>query len=251
MRRYVVTIALALLSATSTYAITFAPGTRDDPFAPGKSCDAPMLASYGDYVYDWPSKYDLIYAPRDYPQWIWRCESSGYVSFPHEFGTFANDAEKARIAAYLAQANFGAKLKDEQSGVSQALLQHLEKIYALRDQDDAFQAYFMRYMAWQHRAKPAADEYRKKALALYTKLLKAGALKDVDLLEGLYILGFYSYKLGHPNEAKAYFDQLKNAVTIDPKSRVSKRGAPYLENLAKDVLAGKADDKVRFANDAP
>ncbi len=248
MRATLIALTFASICATTAYAITFAPGTRDDPFAPGKTCDAPMLASYGDYVYDWPSKYDLIFAPRDYPQWIWRCETSGYVSFPHEFGAFVDDAEKGRIAAYLAQVNFGPKLKDEASGVSEALLQHLAKIYALRDEDDAFRAYFMRYMAWQHGAKPIADAYRTKAVDLYKNLLAANALKDVDLLEGLYILGFYSYKLGHVDDAKAYFDQLKNAVTIDPKTRASKRGAPYLENLAKDVLAGKADDKVRFAN---
>ena len=43
MRARLTAIALALLSATGAHAITFAPGTRDDPFAPGKTCDAPML----------------------------------------------------------------------------------------------------------------------------------------------------------------------------------------------------------------
>jgi hypothetical protein len=249
MRTWIAALALVLLGVTAAQAITFVPGTRDDPFAPGKTCDAPMLATYGDYVYDWPSKYDLIFAPRDYPQWIWRCETSGYVSFPHEFGAFNNDAEKVRIAAYLAQANYGPKLKDEKSGVSEALLLHLSKIYALRDPDPVLQGYLMRYMAWQHRNKPIADEYRKRAVEIYKSLLAANALKDVDLLEGLYILGFYSYKLGHKAEAKTYFDQLKTTVTTDPKTRQQKRGAPFLENLANEVLAGKADDKVRFANE--
>jgi hypothetical protein len=249
MRTWIAALALVLLGVTAALAITFTPGTREDPFAPGKMCDAPMLATYGDYVYDWPSKYDLIFAPRDYPQWIWRCESSGYVSFPHEFGAFNNDAEKIRISAYLAEVNYGPKLKDEKSGISEALLLHLSKIYALRDPDQALQGYLMRYMAWQHRNKPIADEYRKRAVEIYKALLAANALKDVDLLEGLYILGFYSYKLGHKTDAKAYFDQLKNAVTTDPKTREKKRGAPFLENLANEVLAGKADDKVRFANE--
>jgi tetratricopeptide (TPR) repeat protein len=249
MRNWITAVAILLLGATLAHAITFAPGTRDDPFAPGKKCDAPMLASYGDYVYDWPSKYDLIFAPRDYPQWIWRCESSGYVSFPHEFGSFNNDAEKARIAAYLTQANFGPKLTALKSGMSDALYQHLEKIYALRDPDEVTRAYLMRYLAWQHRNKPAADAYRRKAVEIYKKLLAAKTLKEVDLLEALYILGFYSYKLGQKAEATKYFDQLKTTVTTDPKTREQKRGAPFLENLAKDVLAGKADDKVRFANE--
>jgi tetratricopeptide (TPR) repeat protein len=240
--------ALALLCAAPSLAITFAPGSKPDPFADGKTCDAPQLASYGDYVRGWSSKYDLIFSPQDYPMWIWRCDVSGYVSFPREFGQF-NEAEKARIAAYLKQANFGPKLKDERGGVSEALLQHLEKIYALRDQDDLFRAYLLRYFAWQYRAKPAADEYRKKAFDLYLKLLNANALKDGDLLEGLYVLGFYSYKLGRIDDAKKYFDRLKAVETIDPKTKEVRRGAPYLEDLGKEILAGKADDKVRFAND--
>ena len=128
-------------------------------------------------------------------------------------------------------------------------MQHLAKIYALRDPDEVMQGYLMRYFAWQHKNKPAADEYRKKAIDIYKKLLAANTLKDADLLEALYILGFYSWKLGHKDEAKTYFEQIKTTVTIDPKTREQKRGAPFLENLANEVMAGKADDKVRFANE--
>lgn len=236
-----------LICAGTVHAITFAPGSKPDPFAQGKTCDAPQLASYGDYVRGWSSKYDLIFSPLDYPMWIWRCEASGYVSFPHEFGQFS-EAEKSRIAAYLAQANFGPKLQAEHGGISEALLQHLEKIYALRGHDDQFRAYLMRYFAWQYRAKPIADEYRKKAFDLYLKMLQTGTLKGDGLLEALYILGFYSHKFGRIDEAKKYFGQLKTVDTIDPETKKPHRGAPYLENLAKEVLEGKADDKVRFAN---
>ena len=240
--------AITLLITASAHAITFTPGTKPDPFTPGKTCDAPKIASYGDYIYDWPSKYDLVFSPRDYPQWIWRCEASGYVSFPHEFDTFAG-GEKARLAAYLKQANFGPKLKDERSGISEALLEHLEKVYDLRDNSDEFKASLLRYFAWQYRAKPKADDYRRRALALYKTMLASGTLDSGGLLQAYYILGFYSYKLGDPQSAKKYFAALKNVASIDPETKETRRGNPYLETLAKEVLAGKADDKVRFAND--
>jgi hypothetical protein len=249
MRAASAILAAALACASAAHAITFAPGSKPDPFAPGKTCDAPQLASYGDYVRGWSSKYDLIFSPQDYPMWIWRCDASGYVSFPHEFGQFSA-AEKSRIAAYLAQAKFGAKLQAERGGISEALLQHLEKLYALRDHDEQFRAYLMRYFAWQYRAKPIADEYRKTAFDLYLKMLQIGHLKGDDLLETLYILGFYSHKFGRVDEAKKYFDRLKTVETIDAKTKQPHRGAPYLENLAKEVLEGKADDKVRFRNEA-
>src|SRR5262249_26378589 len=63
---------VAALTIGTAYAITFVPGSKPDPFAEGKTCDAPEMASWGSYVYEWPSKYDLIFAPQDYPMFIWR-----------------------------------------------------------------------------------------------------------------------------------------------------------------------------------
>jgi len=240
-------LAAALAFASAAHAITFSPGQKPDPFVPAKTCDTPQIASYGDYIYGWSSKYDLVFSPRDYPQWIWRCESSGYISFPHEFDRFTGD-EKARIAAYLKQANFGPRL-NENRGVTEPLLKHLEKIYDLRENSDEFKAYLLRYFAWQYRAKPQADEYRKKGLALYKTMLESGKLDSEALLQTYYILGFYSYKLGDPEGAKRYFAALKDVPSVDPETKQTRRGNPYLETLAKEVLEGKADDKVRFAND--
>lgn len=238
---------VAALSAGAAYAITFIPGSKPNPFAEGKTCDAPQVGSMGTYVYEWASKYDLIFSPVDYPMFLWRCETSGYISFPSEFDKF-KPGEKERIGAYLAQAKFGAKVKSG-NGLTDEILQHLEKLYALRDPDLESEVFMLRYFAWQYRAKPIADEYRRKALALYKKLLDGGTLKDRDLVEALYILGFYSYKLGDVTAAKAYFDRMKATPIVDPETKKPQNGDPFLEKLASEVLAGKADDKVRFANE--
>jgi hypothetical protein len=245
--RFLLGIAFATLTFGAAHAITFIPGSKPDPFAAGKTCDAAQVGSMGGYVYDWPSKYDLIFSPVDYPMFLWRCETSGYVSFPNEFDKFA-PGEKERIGAYLAQAKFGAKVKPP-TGFSDELLQHLEKIYGLRDNDVERQGFLLRYFAWQYRAKPVADEYRRKAVVHYKALLDGGTLKDNDLLETLYILGFYSYKLGNADAAKNFFDRLKSVETVDPESKKPTKGSQYLEKLASEVLAGKADDKVRFADE--
>lgn len=231
--------------AASAFAITFVNGTKPDPFAPGKTCPTPQMASWGSYVYEWSSKYDLVFSPQDYPMWIWRCAASGYVSFPGDFEKIS-DAERPRIAAYLAQAQFGPKLKD---GIDDALLQHLENVYAQRDKDDAFRAFFMRYLAWQYKAKPAADEYRKKAFDIHLKLLQGGTLEGEALAETLYVLGFYSYKLDRKDEAQKYFAQMNNVEAIDSETKKPRRGVPYLDGLAKEVLEGNADDAVRFKSE--
>lgn len=238
---------VAALSIGTAYAITFIPGTKPDPFAEGKTCDAPQVGSMGTYVYEWASKYDLIFSPVDYPMFLWRCETSGYISFPSEFNKF-KPGEKERIAAFLAEAKFGAKVKSG-NGLTDEILQHLEKLYALRDPDAMSEAFMLRNFAWQYRAKPVADDYRRKAVVLYKKLLDGGTLKDRDLVEALYILGFYSYKLGNQDAAKTYFDRMRATPIIDPETKKPQNGDPFLENLANEVLAGKADDKVRFANE--
>ena len=246
MRARIATAALvsAAISA-ATHAITFAPATRPDPFAPGKTCDTPELASYGSYVYDWPSKYDLVFSPQDYPMWIWRCAASGFVSFPGDFEKITN-AERPKIATYLAEVKFGSKVKV--AGITDELLVHLEKVYALRDKDERFRAYFMRYLAWQYRAKPIADDYRRKAFDIHKRMLDGGTLKGNDLAETLYVLGFYAYKFGRLEEAKSYFSRMNMVETIDPDTNKPRRGIPYLDELAKEVMAGKADDSVRFKN---
>jgi hypothetical protein len=243
-----VTIAIVVVSACAlaANAITFAPATRPDPFASGKTCDTPELASYGSYVYGWPSKYDLVFSPQDYPMWIWRCAASGFVSFPEDFEKIT-DVERPKIAAYLAEAKFGPKFKE--GGITDELLVHLEKVYARRDKDERFRAYFMRYLAWQYRAKPIADDYRRKAFDIHKKMLDGGALKGDELIETLYVLGFYAYKFGRIEEAKAYFSRMKEVETIDPETKKPRRGIPYLDELAKEVLEGKADDSVRFKNE--
>lgn len=246
MRRLFAAVAILLLFTSAAHAIRFAQGSKPDPFAAGKLCDTPTLRSYGDYVYGWSSKYDLIFSPHDYPEWIWRCEASGFVSFPADFEKIG-DNERPRIAAYLAKATFGPKVKSAR--ISDQLLQHLEQVYALRDKDETFHAYFMRYLVWQYRVKPIADKYRKKAFDLHLRMLQGGALKDDALLDTLYILGFYSYKFGRIDEAKKYFGRMRDVETLDPETKKPRRGSPYLEELAQDVLNGKADDKVRFKNE--
>lgn len=232
--------------SASAFAITFINSAKPDPFTPGAKCDTPELGSTGGYVYDWPSKYDLVFSPQDYPMWIWRCEGSGFVSFPYDFEKIS-EAEHQRVGAYLAQAKFGPKVKS--APISEELLQHLEKVYALRDKDDAFRAFFMRYMAWQYRGKPEADQYRQKAFDIHLRMFQSRVLKGSDLAETFYILGFYSYKFGRPVEARNYFAQIKDVETTDPETKKPRRGVPYLENLAKEVLEGKADDAVRFKNE--
>jgi hypothetical protein len=246
-RSILIAMSVAALSVGSAFAITFIQGSKPDPFASGKTCDAPRVGSMGSYVYDWPSKYDLIFSPVDYPMFLWRCETSGYISFPREFDKLT-PGEKERIGAYLTEAKFGQKVKSG-NGISDEILHHLERIYDLRDPDVELKGFLLRYFAWQYKAKPIADEYRRKALAHYKALLEGGTLKDNDLLEALYILGFYSHKLGDTDAAKQYFDRIKTVETIDPESKKPVRGAPYLEKLAGEVIAGKAGDKVRFANE--
>jgi hypothetical protein len=238
------TAALAALAlAANAAATTFGNETRPDPFAKDKSCDTPELHSWGTYVYDWPSKYDLVFEPQISPFWIWRCEASGYVSFADDFDQLTA-AERTRIATFLQTAVYRPKSARDDYDISEPLLRHLASLYDLRDKDPKFRAYFLRYLAWQHGQQPAADAYRKKAYELHAKMQQPGGwVKTKDELETLYILGFYAFKLGRIGASQVYFRDLDNAWTLESST------ATYLRTLARDVRAGKADDRVRFKNE--
>ncbi|MCC6920921.1 MAG: hypothetical protein IT548_17120 [Alphaproteobacteria bacterium] len=246
MRRATI-LAVALLAfAGGANAITFDfDATHPDPFADGSKCQTPELASSGGYVYQWPSKYDLVFSPWDYPQFIWRCDKSGFLSFPSDFEL--KPTEKEAVAAFLK-----TKGSDPLKGLELiGLARRMEEIYAVRETDDEFKAFMLRYMAWQLRADPEADAYRRKALGLHKKMLDGGTLSGFALQETLFILGHYSYRFGDKAAAQAYFDRIKTVEVKDEDTGQTVKGSEYLEGLAAEVLAGQADDTVRFKSDTP
>lgn len=240
LRRIIVTAFAAFAFAPVGIATTYFIDTQPDPFVPGQACEKPTLGSWGSYIYDAPSKYDLVFAPETEALWLARCETSGFVSLGGDMAQLTA-AERKRIESYLKTVDGPGIIKAAAGNFTDDLLVHLERLYALRDMNAAFRVYFERYLAWQYGSRPSANVHRRKALDLYYKMPAGRWLKSKDDLERLYILGFYARKLGNLAESTGYFRELEGAWTFEFST------AKYLRTLAREVEAGKADDNVRFA----
>jgi hypothetical protein len=242
MTRFVISTLFLLLGAVVAGAVTFTPGTRPDPFVVGAECDAPQVASSGGYVFDGPSKFDVVYEPQI--SHIWSCPRSGYISFATHFD-YLSDVDKSNIAPFL-DVNRWQPEFDEPGGL-QLQLDQMEAIYALRDMPIHDRAHLMRARAWLWRDDPKADAYRTKALALHKKILADEKPQGHRLIINLYIIGFYTWKTIGPTEAAPYFTKAQTTEWIDDDGARIK-GSSYFDELIAGVEAGHADDAARFSD---
>ncbi|MFP4003509.1 MAG: hypothetical protein ACLFV8_07035 [Alphaproteobacteria bacterium] len=121
----------------------------------------------------------------------------------------------------------------------------MEAIYALREQTREERAWLLRARAWLYKDDPKADEYRARALRLHEEILDKENPEGTDLIESLYIAGFYSWKLGDREAAEEYFEKARAVKWTDDEGK-EQSGVPYINGLIDEVRAGKAADEVRF-----
>jgi len=82
--RFIAAAILVFLSATS-FSTAWGKSKVNDPILKGKKCSINEPMSSGNYIYQWPSKYDQVFWPLTDNNGIWFCEKSGYVSFMEDF----------------------------------------------------------------------------------------------------------------------------------------------------------------------
>jgi hypothetical protein len=229
MRRAILA-ALALAGAgLPAMAIEWVEATRPDPFAEGATCAVHEPLSSGSYIYDYPSKYDIVFWPFTDPYWIWSCPKSGFISFGTDFDKIT-DAERPRIAALLEQQRAAGGLGGEP-------IDTLEAIYRKRDNVDW--SWLDRVLAqWHVEDAARADAYRKAAVPLLEAALADA--KGLDRIEKLYLLGAYAHRFGDKARAAKYFTEARATAWTDDDGK-SQVGSSYINALIQDVSEGALD----------
>ena len=222
-----------LITATAhSHATKLSPQKVDDPFSDSK-CPSFVILSYGSYIYNAPSKYDVVFWPETNENWIWQCPKSGYTSLGSDFDELT-DSHRARIRPFLTK----HYSQDDPPMDLETRLLFMEKIYELRERDNSFWSWFYRLMAYWHDklGKPeVASNYRKKALPLIESL--ASELDPgVGKIEAAYLAGEYHRRIGHPEEAKKYFSQAK-AIRWTNDDGDIQVGNEFFDSLIDDRLA--------------
>ena len=214
----------AFPSAATTWTYT----EVEDPIAPGKSCLVQEPASYGGYIYEWPSKYDLVFWPFTDPAGIWHCEHSAFTALIGDFENLS-ESEIAAIRTYLASNyNGGDDLETR--------LALLEDTYLLRKKDAHFNNRLLRILAQMYQLTGnvgRANGYRRKAYEQLKTLLEDD-LSDLARLEYLYLAANYARQFGDAPASDRYLAQFENTINGISDPELSGH-VEYLSELAEQT----------------
>jgi tetratricopeptide (TPR) repeat protein len=220
------TLMIALLTVSAS-ATTFVAVEKTDPIS-GQTVTVHDVTSYGSYIYDEPSKYDLVFWPFTDELWIWFCPGSGYASFGDDFDKLTDD-EKAHLSLWLKE-NYKPS---EAPTTHKEKLAWLERVYAQRQKDRDFWCHFHRLMAYVYADEPQISLARvRKALPLLEEQLQADP-NGIVRIQVLFALGEYHRRLGDDREARRYFRQVKAAKYTD-ENGTERTGHPYFLKLIAD-----------------
>lgn len=221
-------------------ATTWEEATVEDPIFTANTCSVHEWASYGDYIYSWPSKYDFVFWPLTDGHGIWHCETSGFTAFIDDFEGLS-DQERVDIAVYLVVSH------DGESDL-EARLKLLEGTYARRDKDPHFDNQLLRVLArWYQELGQLerANEYRRQAFEQIKEFLDTD-LAPLDSFQYLYLAANYARQFGQTADSDQYLAQLEEAIegNADPELESHVEWLSELARETKLIEAGGHLDPV-------
>ena len=180
--------------------------------------------SYGSYIYERESKYDLIYFPYDDPRFIWMCAHCGYAQVKKYF-TDLSRKEKSRLKDFLSTRweprspnDISIKTPDDTSVIetrfNQAIL-----VNKFLEKDDDFWAWFNRVLIYHYR-KINPDKAKAFAIAEIKLLQKKKGKFELPEKNRSYLLGEYNRLIGNNELARKHF---YHALKTDPVSEMRNR----------------------------
>jgi uncharacterized protein (DUF2225 family) len=231
----IIAILISLFIIGPLYAITWISAKKTDPLT-GEKIAVLEPGSWGSYIYQYRSKYDLVFFPLTDANWICFNPKNGYAAFNNDFETLP-DGQKKALSAWLKE-NYDPSNAPK---THEEKLVWLERIYTQRKMDDEFWSRFYRLMAYVHRKNNEKRLlYVKKAMPLLKKKLDSNP-EGFERIEVLFLLGEYHRRLAQTEQAKQYFGKVKTAKYKD-KDGKEQVGHPYFLELVKQREKPDIDD---------
>lgn len=225
--KYLISLCLVFI-ANASFATTWVKTTVDDPIKKGAKCEVKEPASYGNYIYQWPSKYDQVFWPYIDRESIWYCKKSGFVSFMQDFEKISKE-ESIAIKQYLEK----HPLKNP---APRYLIERLIKINEMRAFSPDYRNLLTRVYArlyQQFEDYEKALDYRKQAYTEIKGFLKSD-ISQGKRLEYLYLASNYSRYFNEAEESDAYLAQLKDEIKAIKDKELTGYGE-YLSELLEDT----------------
>lgn len=202
-----------------------------------------VVNSYGSYIYQWPSKFELIFWPMTESPAVYTCKRCRVSAFMWDFEGLPKEKHeelRKRLEGfrldYTGEPSPYHKEAEYLRIPSTQRLLAAEQTYQVLGRDDEFWCRFYRALGHHYEAEkkqPQADEARRKALAVAERMLAdkaregerkellfitgamrhflkddAGALKDFRAAEGL---KYVSGEMG-PEKSKNYDEYLSDLL---------------------------------------
>lgn len=208
-----------------------------------KSTQMEVIASYGAYIYNWPSKHQLIFWPSTTGYGTYFCEHCHLAMFMGDFQDLAKETKEKREAVKKAIAPLKKQQPDKryyQIPMTYRLT-IAEAAYKQLDKNDAFWCRFYRikgyHFAGEGDAK-GAKAARLLALGLVEKMIKE-KVSEPAMKELILIKGSMQYFTGQKDQAKATFKLVKKTPIKTSKTMTAehaKNATEYLDSLAAETL---------------
>ncbi|HEX8351964.1 MAG TPA: hypothetical protein VF611_03510 [Pyrinomonadaceae bacterium] len=193
----VLAAALACASPARAAATTWFPQEFSCPACKTKNTFL-VVASYGSYIYDWPSKYEFVFWPLTDSASVYTCKRCRLSAFMWDFEATPKEkhAEILKRLEGFRLDHVGPPV-EHYEGVEYTRipmtrrLLAAEQTYQVLGRDDDFWCRFYRTLGHHHEAeknRPQADEARRKALSIAERMLadksRAGGRKELLLISG-------------------------------------------------------------------
>jgi hypothetical protein len=206
-----------------------------------------VVGSYGSYIYQDPSKYQLIFWPyTDTPGW-YSCSKCRFSLFMGDFENVSAD-QIPKLRKILAEITLPKQPQRSEEESKQnppyldlpvaSRMAVAEKVYrALGHGDDEFWNHFYRVAAFHAGSQAAADEARHKSLAITERQLADKSLAG-QRKELLYILGAMRHFTGDDAAAKKAFEEASKEKYEDkalPDEKSNNYNA-YLTKLIEEYV---------------
>ena len=231
---------LALLcGAAVAAATTWFPEEVKCPLC-GETTEFQVVGSFGSYIYDWPSKFELIFWPTTESAFVYSCGNCHYTCFMYDFREPpADKLDALREAA--AEVDFGGSYNAYTDIPMMDRLSAAEQIYRALGRDDEFWCRFYRIVGYHAAVEGLAEEAaaaRGEALALAEAMAEDEA-RAGERKEFLLITGAMRYLRGDPDGARADFEAALPLTYENPAIEAERNEGynDYLNSLLEEYLA--------------
>jgi len=232
MKRIFISLFFVMFFALTANTTTWAPVKKKCPLCK-VSHEYMQVASYGSYIYAWPSKLQLIFWPSTDQYSLYCCVSCKFTAFMWDFDSIPH-AKTDEIKAMLKDVSFEKKYKKYSDIPVSQRINIAEKVYDIVGKTKEEQCWFYRVAAWHYDDNDeeyAAFSARTKAIAIaHDILLESMGERDKETLYIIASMYYYTYKY---DLASSYIAQSINTTYSD--SRLSeielKNYSDYLSEL--------------------